>query len=179
MESNSADISIPDRNAVDIAVLRISVPDRNALAVAVLRISVGVLFLIFCEFKLIGTKFTLGGGFQVWINRFLQDGAYPFMVPILKNFVLPHSAPIAFFVALSELAIGVSLLLGIYSHWASIGGAVFMLSLLFSADYPGPHSAFWTYWGAALPHLGLLLCFATFLLGDSEQRLSIRHFRKS
>jgi hypothetical protein len=24
-----------------------------------------------------------------WINRFLQDGAYPFMVPVLKNFVLP------------------------------------------------------------------------------------------
>lgn len=36
----------------------------------------GALFLIFAEYKVFGTQFTLGGGFQYWINRFLQDGAY-------------------------------------------------------------------------------------------------------
>src|SRR5438034_10756901 len=34
---------------------------------------------------------TLSGGFQGWIKRFLADGAYPFMVPVLRDFVLPRS----------------------------------------------------------------------------------------
>jgi uncharacterized membrane protein YphA (DoxX/SURF4 family) len=150
---------------------------RNAIAIALLRISVGTLFLIFCTFKITSAKFTLGGGFQVWINRFLQDGAYPFMLPILRNIVLPHSTLLAFFVTASELAISFSLLSGIWTRYASAGGAVFMLTLLFAADYPGPSAPFWLYWGAALPHLGLFLCFATFLIGDSEQRFSLQGLR--
>jgi uncharacterized membrane protein YphA (DoxX/SURF4 family) len=148
--------------------------ERNALSLAVLRISVGTLFLIFCEFKLTSSSFTLGGGFQRFISHFLQDGAYPFMVPFLRNFVLPHATGFAFVVTLSELLLSVTLILGIGSRWASTGGVIFMLGLLLSADYPGPHAAFWLYWGAALPHLGLMLCFITFLIGDAEQRLSVK-----
>ena len=39
-------------------------PNRNTRALALLRIGVGVLFLIFGEYKVFGTQFTLGGGFQ-------------------------------------------------------------------------------------------------------------------
>jgi hypothetical protein len=78
-------------------------PDRNAMVLAALRIAVGVLFLVFGQYKVFGTQFTLGGGFQSWINRFLADGAYPFMAPILRNFVLPHGTVIAFLVAYGEL----------------------------------------------------------------------------
>src|SRR5205807_9805746 len=58
---------------------------------AALRIAIGGLFLIFAEYKVFGTGFTLHGGFQYWINAFLQGGAYPVMVPVLRNFVLPHA----------------------------------------------------------------------------------------
>lgn len=58
-----------------------------------------------------GTQFTLGCGFQLWIDRFLDQGAYPFMVPVLRNFVLPHGTAIAFLVAYGELAIGLGLVL--------------------------------------------------------------------
>jgi hypothetical protein len=51
--------------------------DNNAKAFAGLRIAVGALFLIFGHYKVFGTQFTLGGGLQSWINRFLEDGAYP------------------------------------------------------------------------------------------------------
>ena len=78
----------------------------SSRAFAGLRVAVGILFLIFGEYKVFGTEFTLGGGFQFWINRFLTDGAYPFMVPVLKSFVLPFAKPIAFLVAYGELAIG-------------------------------------------------------------------------
>ncbi len=148
--------------------------DRNALVLAGLRISVGLLFLVFGEYKVFGTQFTLGGGFQSWINRFLEDGAYPFMVPILRHFVLAHSTAIAFLVAYGELAIGLGLILGVLVRTASVCGLVYMLVLVFASNYPGAHAAFWQYFGAALDHLVLALCFATFALGNADELLSLR-----
>jgi thiosulfate dehydrogenase (quinone) large subunit len=141
-----------------------------------LRVAVGILFLIFGEYKVFGAQFTIGGGFQHWINRFLADGAYPFMVPVLKNFVLPHARPIAFLVAYGEVAIGVALVVGIMVRAASVFGVIYMLSLLLSANYPGPHAAFWQYFGASLEHLVLALCFAAFALTKPEEILSIRAY---
>ena len=132
----------------------------SARALATLRISIGILFLIFAEYKVLGTQFTLGGGFQGWINHFLEDGAYPFMVPVLRNFVLPHATPIAFLVAYGELAIGVALVLGCVVRPACLCGLVYMATLLFSSNYPGPHAALWQYFGASLNHLVLALGFA-------------------
>lgn len=94
--------------------------DRNALPLAGLRIAVGCLFLIVGRYKVFGSQFTLHGGFQWWINKFLQDGAaYPFMVPVLNRLVLPYARPIAFLVAYGEFAIGLALVLGICVRIAS------------------------------------------------------------
>src|SRR5690348_7706751 len=106
--------------------------DRNTFALAGLRIAVGSLFLIFAQYKVFGMQFTLDGGFQWWINRFLKDGGtYPFMVPVLQRFVLPHATAIAFLVAYGELAIGLALVFGIWVRIASVFGFFYMLSLLF------------------------------------------------
>ena len=141
-----------------------------------LRISIGILFLILAEYKVFGTQFTLGGGFQYWINRFVSDGAYPFMTPVLKTFVLSHAKPIAFLVAYGELAIGLSLVLGILVRIASVCGLLYMLALLFSSNYPGPHAAFWQYFGGSLEHSILALCFAAFAVSKPEQDLSVRGY---
>jgi thiosulfate dehydrogenase (quinone) large subunit len=146
---------------------------RNDLAIAVLRIGVGCLFLIFAQYKLLSSQFTLHGGFQYWIHRFMQAGAYPFMVPILKDFVLPHATPIAFLVAFGELAIGVALFLGVLVRPASFFGLIYMASLLFSSNYPGANAPIWQYFGASLDHSVLALCFVTFLIADSESILSV------
>ena len=160
-------IATPDRNG------------RNTRALSILRIAVGVLFLIFGEYKVFGTQFTLGGGFQGWIDRFLQGGAvYPFMVPVLRGFVLPHRTAIAFLVAYGELAIGLALVLGLLVRIASVAGLVYMLALLFSANYPGPHAPPWQYFGAALDHLVLAMCFATFVIGEPSAYI-LTHFRVS
>src|SRR5580700_2352913 len=99
--------------------------DANTRALVGLRIAVGVLFLIFAQYKVFGTEFTLGGGFQYWINLFIREGgAYPFMVAVLKGFVLPHGTLIAFLVAYGEMAIGVSLVTGILVRTASLFGAI-------------------------------------------------------
>jgi thiosulfate dehydrogenase [quinone] large subunit len=150
---------------------------RNAKAIAVLRIAVGLLFLIFAEYKIFGSTFTRGGGFESWINRFLTDGAYPFMKPLLRGLVLPHARFFAYLVAFGEGAIGLSLVLGVWTRVASAFGIAYMLSLLFSANYPGPDAAFWMYFGASLEHSVLALCFAAFIIGDPEQEWAVRRKR--
>src|SRR5258708_35310389 len=143
--------------------------DSNSRALAVLRIGVGLFFLIFAQYKILGAQFTLHGGFQFWINKFLTEGgAYPFMAPILRNFVLPHATPIAFLVAYGAPAIGLALLLGVFVRPTSVAGLIFMLTLLFSSDYPGPSAPLWQYFGASLSHSVFALCFLAFLIAHSD-----------
>ena len=150
---------------------------QNDLALASLRIAVGVLFLIFGQYKVFGTQFTLHGGFQFWINRFLHGGAYPWMRPVLSGFVLPHATAIAFLVAYGEMAIGLALVLGVVVKPASFFGFIYMLALLFSSNYPGDTAVFWQYFGASLDHSVLALCFAAFIAGDSAAALTVRPVR--
>jgi thiosulfate dehydrogenase (quinone) large subunit len=152
---------------------------RNTYALALLRIGVGVLFLIFGEYKVFGTTFTLHGGFQFWINKFLEGGAYPFMVPVLRGFVLPHATSIAFLVAYGEFAIGLALVLGILLRSASLCGLILMLTMLFSSDYPGAGAPFWQYFGASLSHSVFALCFAAFLFGRADSAWSVKTLRRN
>jgi len=147
---------------------------QNQRALAFLRIAVGLLFLIFAQYKVLSPYFTLHGGFQFWIHQFLENNsAYPFMVPVLRGFVLPHATPIAFLVAYGELAIGLALTLGVLVRPASAAGLVFMLTLLFSSNHPGPDAPLWQYFGASLDHLVLALCFISFLIGRADSIWSV------
>ncbi len=155
-----------------------NVTDRNGLALVWLRVAVGGLFLIFGEYKVFGTQFTLHGGFQWWIHRFLQDGtAYPFFVLVLEKIVLPHGTVIAFMVAYGELAIGLALVLGICVKTASAFGTVYMIALLFASNFPGSHAPLWQYFGASLDHSVLAACFVAFMIGRSEERFSLNKLR--
>src|SRR5438105_6174636 len=131
------------------------------------------------EYKVFGKQFTLHGGFQYWINRFLEGGAYPFMAPVLRGFVLAHATPIAFLVAYGELGIGIGLIFGIWVRPASVGGIVFMFTLLFSSHYPGADAPFWQYFGASLSHSVFILCFVAFLVGRADTLWSVKTLRGS
>ena len=152
---------------------------RNNYSLALLRIGVGILFLIFAQYKVFGTTFTLHGGFQYWINKFLEGGAYPFMAPILRGFVLPHATVIAFLVAYGELVIGLALVFGVFVRSASLCGIIFMLTLLFSSDYPGAGAPLWQYFGASLSHSVFALCFVAFAIGHADSVWSVAALRKN
>jgi uncharacterized membrane protein YphA (DoxX/SURF4 family) len=135
--------------------------------------------LIFGQYKVFGTTFTLHGGFQFWINKFLEGGTYPFMAPILRGFVLPHATAIAFLVAYGEFAIGLGLTFGVLVRSASICGLLLMLTMLFSSDYPGAGAPFWQYFGASLSHSVFALCFVAFLFGRADSVWSVRVLQKN
>jgi uncharacterized membrane protein YphA (DoxX/SURF4 family) len=148
----------------------------NAVALTVLRIVVGLFFIIFGQYKVFGTEFT-HGGFQSTLREFIHAGAYPFMVPLLHG-ILAHAATLmAFLVAYGELFIGLSLLLGVLSRVASFFGLALMLAMWLSGGYPGPHVAFWMYWGASLNWSILALCFVVLMIGRPEDLWSLRRPR--
>jgi uncharacterized membrane protein YphA (DoxX/SURF4 family) len=146
---------------------------RNDRALAWLRVTLGFLFLVFAQYKILGADFA-SSGFEHWIRQFLSTGsAYPFMVPVLKGFVLKHTALFSYLVAYGELAIGLSLLMGVLVTPASVCGFFYMLMLLFSSNYPGAHAPIWEYFGASLNHLVPALCFAAFVRGEPARSLSL------
>ena len=136
----------------------------QAKALAFLRIAVGLLFLIFAQYKLTSTRF-IHEGMATYISRFIEHGCYPFMHHFLTDIILPHSVFFGTVVAISELLIGLSIVTGVQVRWASLGGLVMMLLYLFSSNYPGAHAPFWQYFGASLDHSVLALCFLAFLIG--------------
>ena len=148
--------------------------DRNAAAIAALRIVVGAFFLIFGQYKVFGSEFTLHGGFEESIHGFLSQGvAYPFMVPLLQHAVLPCARACAFLTAYGELLIGLALIFGVLTRLASLFGILLMLLLWLSAGYPGTHVALWRYFGASLDWSVFAACFMAFLIGHPQARWSL------
>jgi uncharacterized membrane protein YphA (DoxX/SURF4 family) len=150
-----------------------SAPNQQSRALAFLRIAVGLLFLIFAQYKLTNTKF-IWGGMTSYIGHFIQNGCYPFMHPFLTKVILPHAVFFGAFVSISELLIAISLITGVMVRWASLGGLVMMLLFLFSSNYPGPKAPLWQYFGASLDHSVLALCFLTFVIGSPDTIWALR-----
>ena len=147
--------------------------DANTVALAVLRIAVGFFFAIFGQYKVFGSGF-VRSGFRDYVEGFIRDGAYPFMVPVLR-WILAHAATaMALAVGYGELLIGISLLIGLLSRLASLFGFALMLAMWLSGGYPGPHAAFWMYWGASLNWSIFAICFAVLAAGQPEQVASLR-----
>jgi uncharacterized membrane protein YphA (DoxX/SURF4 family) len=146
--------------------------EQQSKALAFLRISIGLIFLIFAEYKLTSTRFIRIGMAQ-YINQFLNEESYPFIRPFLRNIILPHSLFFGAIVSVSELLIALSFITGVLVRWASLGGLTMMLVLLFSSNYPGREAPFWEYFGASLEHSVLALCFIALLIAPSNHRWAL------
>jgi hypothetical protein len=66
----------------------------------------GMFFLLFGQYKVFGTHFTMHGRSEKSIQSFIIEGAYPWMKPILEEIILPHARIRAFLTAYGELMIG-------------------------------------------------------------------------
>jgi uncharacterized membrane protein YphA (DoxX/SURF4 family) len=150
--------------------------EQQSKALAFLRISIGLIFLIFAEYKLTSTKF-IWGGMATYIGQFIDQGCYPFMRPFLQKLILPHAVFFGALVGISELLIALSLITGILVRWASLGGLTMMILFLFSSNYPGAEAPFWQFFGASLEHSILALCFIAFLIGPSNRHWAMRQPR--
>ena len=152
--------------------------NANSVALAMLRIAVGFFFVVFGQYKVFGSGF-VHSGFRDYVEGFIRDGAYPFMVPVL-HWILAHAATsMALAVGYGEFLIGISLLIGLFSRVASLFGCALMLAMWLSGGYPGPHAALWMYWGASLNWSVFAICFAVLAAGHPEEVASMRRMISS
>jgi len=136
---------------------------------AVVRILTAGFFLLFGQYKIFGSEFA-HGGFQQYLQGFIENSAVSFYQPFLADLILPHAVFFAYLVGAVEMFIGVCLLLGLWVRVASIVGVLHMISLTLATWWePGHNIPVWRYFGAELDHLPLLLLFVIFLVSDAGQ----------
>jgi uncharacterized membrane protein YphA (DoxX/SURF4 family) len=136
-------------------------------AIAGARVATAVLFLFFGEYKLAGPGFA-HGGFQGYLQSYIDGTAVSFYRPVLAHRVLPHAVFLGYTVGVLETFIGLSLLLGVWVRPASALGALFMVNLALATWWePGHGAPLWRYFGAELNTLPLLLLFIIFFATDA------------
>lgn len=122
---------------------------------ALIRMAAGVIFVAEGYSKATGDF--VRGGFAAQARE-IAAKAWPFWGRFLHGVVLPSAAAVAWLVALGELAVGLGLLVGLWTRVASCGGALLVLSFLLGQSYvPGGS---WDRWVTA----GLSSKFAILLL---------------
>lgn len=140
--------------------------DANACRVlALVRVAVGVIFLFFAEYKIVGSEF-VHGGFQKYIGTYVdQHQVVGLLRPVLTRYVLPHPFLWARIVAWGEVLIGISLVLGLWVRLSSFFGILYMLALTSSTWFaPGHNVPYWRYFGNNLDHIPLLMLFLIFFV---------------
>jgi uncharacterized membrane protein YphA (DoxX/SURF4 family) len=135
--------------------------------IAAMRIATSIFFLFFGEYKVFGSGFA-HGGFQKYLQGYIDGEAVGFYRPVLTHLVLPHAVFFGYFVGVWELLIGISLLVGIWVRPASIAGIILMSNLTLATWFaPGHDVPTWHYFGNELDHLPLLFLFVIFFVGNA------------
>jgi thiosulfate dehydrogenase [quinone] large subunit len=137
--------------------------------IAAMRIATSVFFLFFGEYKVFGSGFA-HGGFQKYLQGYIDGEAVAFYKPVLVHLIWPHAVFFGYLVGVWELFIGISLLVGIWVRSASIAGIILMLNLTLATWFgPGHDAPTWHYFGNELDHLPLLFLFVIFFVSNGGE----------
>jgi uncharacterized membrane protein YphA (DoxX/SURF4 family) len=143
----------------------------SSTAMAVARVVVGIMFLFFAQYKLMGRDFA-HGGYEHYVSGYEQVTALGFYKPFLRA-TLQHPVASGYAVGVAELLIGLSMVLGFWVRPFAIVGALFMLNLLLCTWVLPPGSALWKYFGNELDNIGLMLLFILFFAHDAGQTMGL------
>ena len=83
------------------------------------------------------------GGLQYWTEQMAKHAAFAFHRAFVRDVILPHFTPIGVCVFFIEIAIGVSLMLGLLTRLSAFCGALFIANLwlgLYRVDSEWPWS---------------------------------------
>jgi thiosulfate dehydrogenase (quinone) large subunit len=143
----------------------------SSVAMAVARMVVGIMFLMFAQYKLLGRDFA-HGGYEHYVSGYEQVTAVGIYKPFLRA-TLQHPVASGYAVGVAELLIGLSMLLGLWVRPFAIIGGLFMFNLLL-CTWVLPHgSPLWKYFGNELDNIGLLLLFILFFAHNAGQTLGL------
>jgi uncharacterized membrane protein YphA (DoxX/SURF4 family) len=143
----------------------------SSVTMAVARIVVGIMFLFFAQYKLLGREFA-HGGYEHYVSGWLDSTAVGFYKPFLRA-TLHFPVASAYAVAVAELLIGLSMVLGFLVRPFAIAGGLFMFNLLL-CSWVLPHGTpAWKYFGNELDNIGFLLLFVLFFAHNAGQTLGL------
>ena len=97
--------------------------------ITLLRVYTGIFFLKYGFGKI--TKPDFAKGLTSFVNGNLEN-CFGFMRPFLETVVLNNSGVFAFLVAWGEVLIGISLIIGLATRYASIAGALMLAAFWFT-----------------------------------------------
>jgi uncharacterized membrane protein YphA (DoxX/SURF4 family) len=143
----------------------------SSTAMAVARVVVGIMFLFFAQYKLMGRDFA-HGGYEHYVSGYEQVTALGFYKPFLRA-TLQHPVASGYAVGVAELLIGLSMVLGFWVRPFAIVGALFMFNLLLSTWVLPAGSALWKYFGNELDNIGLMLLFILFFAHNAGQTMGL------
>ncbi len=141
------------------------------MAMVVARVAVGVMFIMFAQYKLIHKDFAREG-FQKYVTGYVQESAVSFYKPILRQ-TLNYPKICAYTVGVAEMLIGLSLVLGFWVRPFSVIGALFMLNLALATWNLPPGTPAWRYLGNQLDTIPLLLLFLIFYSHNAGQTMGL------
>ena len=97
--------------------------------ITLLRVYTGVFFLYYGFGKLRNPNFA--DGLAGFVSSRLEE-SHGFMRPFLESVVLPNKGLFAFLVSWGEFTIGIALIMGLATRWASVAGAVMVAAFWFT-----------------------------------------------
>ncbi len=139
----------------------------SSVAMAIARIIVGIMFLFFAQYKFFGRGFA-HGGYEHYVTGWLDSTAVGFYKPFLRA-TLHFPVASAYAVAVAELLIGLSMVLGFWVRPFAIVGALFMLNLLLCTWVLPGGSPTWQYFGHEIDNISMLLLFVLFFAHSAGQ----------
>ena len=147
--------------------IKISNTGSSSVWMAAARIAVGIMFLFFAQYKLIHSDFA-HGGYEKYVHGYVDHTAVGFYKPFL-NMTLQHPVLSGYAVGVTELLIGLSMLLGLWVRVFSVVGALFMLNLTLCTWQLPAGSAMWKYLGNELGNIPLMMLFILFIAHRAGQ----------
>lgn len=144
---------------------------KSSTAMAAARIVVGLLFIMFAQYKLLHGEFA-HGGYQKDVTGFVQETALGFYKPFLRA-TLHYPVASGYAVGVAELLIGISMVLGFQVRPFAVLGGLFMLNLLCSTWKLPPGTPAWRYFGNQLDTISLLLLFLLFFVHRAGETLGL------
>src|SRR5215469_15793379 len=144
---------------------------KSSTAMAVARIVVGVMFIMFAQYKLFHPEFA-HGGYEKYVTGYVHETAVPAYKPFLRA-TLHYPVFSGYAVGAAEMLIGLSMVLGFWVRPFAIVGALFMLNLFLSTWNLPAHTPAWRYLANQLENIPIFLLFLLFYVHNAGETLGL------
>ena len=100
------------------------------LALTVVRVVLGLFWLAQQTWKPPPTFGCPSGGFCFWLDQEIQHPLIPLFADFLRTVIRPNAIAFGWFTLVLEVAIGLALILGVYTRLSALVGALWAVNLL-------------------------------------------------